>query len=99
MKLWKIGVRIFKGINNSRVYHFGSITTRKKTGLKKNKGNRLFLLKWGISSDLFIKFYLRSNTPYDGPLKDKPKINISYLIEFIRCKIKFILLKVYYSNS
>ena len=30
MKLWKKGVRIFKGINNFKVYHFGSITTRKK---------------------------------------------------------------------
>ena len=30
MKLWKIGVRIFKGINNFKVYHFGSITLRKK---------------------------------------------------------------------
>ena len=38
---------------------------------------------------LFIKFYLRSNTPYDGPLNDKQKINIGYLIEFLRCKIKF----------
>ena len=29
MKLWKEGVRIFKGVNKSRVYHFGSLTTRK----------------------------------------------------------------------
>lgn len=99
MKLWKFGVRIFKGINNFRVYHFGSITTRKKKGLKKNKGHRLFLLKWGISSDLFIKFYLKSNAPYNGPLNDKPKINIKYLIEYIRSKIKFYILKIYYFNS
>ena len=32
MKLWKIGVRLFKGLNNFKVYHFGSITTRKKKG-------------------------------------------------------------------
>ena len=30
MKLWKEGVRIFKGLNDFKVYHFGSITTRKK---------------------------------------------------------------------
>ena len=30
MKLWKEGVRIFKGLNNFKVYHFGSLTTRKK---------------------------------------------------------------------
>ena len=29
MKLWNIGVRIFKGINDFKVYHFGSIVTRK----------------------------------------------------------------------
>ena len=26
MKLWNKGVRIFKGLNNCKVYHFGSIT-------------------------------------------------------------------------
>jgi len=95
MKLWREGVRVFKGIDNSRVYHFGSISLRKKTELIKNKGNRSFLKKWGISSELFIKFYLRSNTPYDGPLNDKPKINIEYLIEFLRCKIKLFILKFF----
>ena len=30
MKLWNEGVRIFKGISKFKVYHFGSITTRKK---------------------------------------------------------------------
>ena len=29
IKLWNLGVRIFKGINNCKVYHFGSIVTRK----------------------------------------------------------------------
>ena len=95
MKLWNEGVRIFKGINNFRVYHFGSISLRKKKELKKNKGNRFFLKKWGISSELFIKFYLKSNTSYNGPLNDKPKINIIYLIELMRCKIKLFLLKIF----
>ena len=30
MKLWNEGVRIFKGLNDFKVYHFGSLTTRKK---------------------------------------------------------------------
>ena len=95
MKLWKEGVRIFKGINNFRVYHFGSISLRKKKEIKKNKGNRFFLKKWGISSELFIKFYLKSNTFYNGPLNDKPKVNIIYLIELVRCKVKLFLLKIF----
>ena len=58
MKLWNAGVRIFKGINDFKVYHFGSVVLRKKLkkdNLKQNygsKGAKLFLLKWGIS----IKF-------------------------------------------
>ncbi len=39
-KLWKLGVRYFKGLNNCKVYHFGSISLRKKRGLVTNKGNR-----------------------------------------------------------
>ena len=94
MKLWKHGVRIFKGINNSRVYHFGSMTTRKRENLKKNKGNKLFLTKWTISSNLFLKHYLKSNTQYDGPLNSKPNLTIKYIIEFIFCKIKYFLIKI-----
>ena len=33
MKLWKAGVRIFKGLNNFKVYHFGSVSLRKKKGI------------------------------------------------------------------
>ena len=95
MKLWKFGVRTFKGINNFRVYHFGSISLRKKKDLIRNKGNRLFLKKWGISSELFIKYYLNSGKIYKRPLNTKPKINFSYLLEFLNCKIKFFLIKVF----
>ena len=30
MKLWKFGVRIFKGLSKCKVYHFGSVVTRQK---------------------------------------------------------------------
>ena len=30
MKLWISGVRIFKGLSNCRVYHYGSVSLRKK---------------------------------------------------------------------
>ena len=35
MKLWQEGVRIFKGVSKSRLYHFGSITTRKNKKFQK----------------------------------------------------------------
>jgi len=95
MKLWKIGIRTFKGINKFRVYHFGSITTRKKRELVRNQGHRLFLKKWGISSNLFIKFYLRSNTLYDGPLSDQPKMGPGFFLEYVRCKFKLFYLKLF----
>jgi len=99
MKLWKLGIRIFKGINDFKVYHFGSIVLRKKINeIKKNskygsKGAKIFLLKWGITIKFFKKFYLRSDTIYDGPLKE-PIINLNYLIKLIICKINHFYLKI-----
>ena len=75
MKLWKEGVRIFKGISQFKVYHFGSISLRKKTTLKQNRGARTFLKKWGITSKFFKKHYMKSKTKYEAPL-DEPKKNL-----------------------
>ena len=103
MKLWKIGVRIFKGINDFKVYHFGSIVTRKfrkdsniktETG---NLGSKIFLLKWGISINFFKRFILKSDTLYKGQLPFKKSYNISYLINLIKCKINYIYVKYIYN--
>ena len=67
MKLWKAGIRLFKGISKSRVYHFGSKST-KRSG--KNKGYYTFIKKWGMSSGTFTKIYLRRGLAFDGPLKE-----------------------------
>ena len=91
MKLWKQGVRIFKGLANFKVYHFGSITTRKKYGFKQNRGDKIFLKKWGISIKFFKKYYLQSKTKYMGPLTE-PKITLNYLFELILCKIRRIFI-------
>lgn len=61
MKLWKLGVRIFKGVGKSKVYHFQSKSTGK---VKKNDGNEMFLLKWGISAKVFYKYGLHMGKPY-----------------------------------
>jgi len=87
MKLWMQGIRIFKGLNNFKVYHFASITTRKKDGFKQNRGDKTFLKKWGISTKFFKKYYLKTKTKYTGPL-DEPKITLNYLFQLILCKIK-----------
>jgi len=100
MKLWKLGIRIFKGINDFKVYHFGSIVLRKKINeIKKNskygsKGAKIFILKWGITIKFFKKFYLRSNTIYDGPLSNPIK-NIKFLLHLLICKIHYYYLKIF----
>ena len=91
MKLWNNGVRIFKGLENFKVYHFGSITSRKKNTLKQNKGDKTFLKKWGITTKFFKKHYLKSKTKYSGPLS-KPKITLNFLLELFICKIKKFLI-------
>jgi len=67
MKLWQAGVRLFKGISKSRVYHFGSVSVKK---VKKNKGYYTFISKWGITSSTLSKYFLRRGEIYDGPLKE-----------------------------
>ena len=87
MKLWNCGVRIFKGLNDFKIYHFGSISMRKKKNLKKNNGTKTFLKKWGITPRFFFKFYLKTGSQYNGPLKE-PSKPFAYLIGLIICKIK-----------
>ena len=99
MKLWNIGIRIYKGINNFKVYHFGSVVLRKKLNkINKNnkygsKGAKLFLIKWGISIKFFKKFYLKSNTIYEGPLT-KPDFTLLFFFKLISCKINYLYIKI-----
>ena len=100
MKLWRLGVRIFKGINDCKVYHFGSNTLRKKPKeIKKNskygsKGAKIFLLKWGITIKFFKRFYLKSGTRYQKPL-DTPKVDVIYLINYIICRLNYYYVKFF----
>ena len=89
MKLWNIGVRLFKGLSESRVYHFSSISLRKKTW---NDGAKTFLLKWGISIKFFKKYYLKTDSPFTAPLKN-PKKNILFFLDLFKCKITLLYLK------
>ena len=90
MKLWKEGVRIFKGLNDFKVYHFGSITLRKKKNFTRNRGDKTFLKKWGFSTKFFKKYYLKSKTKYEGPLNE-PKKTFNYFLDLLICKIRLFL--------
>ncbi len=93
LKLWNKGVRIFKCLNQSRVYHFGSVTIRKKKNseFKKNQGsraNKIFLLKWGFSIRFFKKHYLKSHYIHNENLSD-PKKDIIFYFDLLKDKIAF----------
>lgn len=83
MKFWQTGVRHFKGVGKSKVYHFGSRSTKR---LKKNVGREIFLKKWKITSSTFTKYYLRRGESWQGilpevkiPLHAKLKNYLKYL--------------------
>ena len=82
-KLWNIGVRLFKGLANCRVYHFSSLSLRKKTW---NNGAKTFLLKWGLSIKFFKKHYLRSDQKFNGLLPEPVK-NFSYFYDLLKNKL------------
>lgn len=94
MKLWNNGVRIFKGISKSRVYHFESITTRKNKSIIKNNGKKTFLLKWKITVEFFVKHYLKRGTEYFAPLIE-PEKNFLYYYDYSISKIKYYYTKIF----
>ena len=90
MKLWKAGVRIFKGLGKCRVYHFSSVSLRKKAW---NNGAKIFLLKWGISIKFFKKHYLKTNKIYYDELKEPIK-NLNYFFDLAKCKLTYYYYKI-----
>lgn len=85
MKLWIAGVRNFKGVAQSRVYHFMSKSTGKLT--VKVNGRKNFLKKWGISAGMFYRFYLNMGSQYNGFLSE-PIQNKKFRLKKFICKIK-----------
>ena len=96
MKLWKENIRIFKCLSKFKVYHFGSITTR-KSNISLNDGTKKFLLKWGFTPRFFRKHYLKGDDriKYDGALSDV-KVSLNVLIDLLINKLKFLYYKVFY---
>jgi len=86
MKLWHAGVRNFKGLGKSRVYHFMSKSTG-KLNKKRVNGSKIFLQKWGVSANLFTRFYLRRGEAWAGPLAE-PEITFSFRLKTLLSNIK-----------
>ncbi len=84
MKLWQAGVRYFKGVSKSRSYHFISSSVRR---VKKNKGRKQFLQKWGISNSTFRIYYLHLGEPFLGYLME-PEMNLVFKLRLFRDRLK-----------
>ena len=92
MKLWQMGVRFFKGINNSRVYHFTSISVKR---VKRNKGYYQFINKWGITSSTFTRRYLNRGGVCNGEL---PEASIPFSLQ-LKNFYKRIIAAVFYKTQ
>lgn len=84
MKLWQLGVRLFKGVAASRVYHFGSKSTLR---IKKNNGYRQFIKKWGITPGLFNKTYIRRGEIYTGEATE-PTEDFTTKVQKLKARVK-----------
>ena len=97
LKLWNQGIRIFKGLGDCKVYHFGSKTLRKNKNTFGSYGSKLFLMKWGMSIKFFKKHYLRSLNDYNGALVE-PKKTLNYFFDLLKCKFQYFYLKILYKS-
>ncbi len=76
-KLWEVGVRNFRGIGKSLVYHFISKSVSR---VSHNPGRKQFLKKWKMTANTFYTFYLdfynTKQSSYIFPLSLKLKLKL-----------------------
>ena len=77
MKLWQAGVRHFKGLGDSRVYHFGSKSVGR---IKKNNGRKQFIKKWKMAPSTFCKYYLSRGQDFPCP-QNQEKVPLKLLMK------------------
>jgi glycosyltransferase involved in cell wall biosynthesis len=86
MKCWQIGIRDFRGIGKSLVYHFKSKSTQK---VSRNNGRKMFAQKWGIPSSFFYNQMLEMGSPFKEGKQLQLKKSLAYWIA--RFKAKFLI--------
>ena len=70
-KLYHAGVRYFKGVDRSRIYHFEARSTHR---IVKNDGSIQFLRKWGITSASFMRDVLHRGQPWSEVSNDSRQL-------------------------
>ncbi len=81
MKLWNAGVRDFRGIGASLVYHFKCKSTGR---VIRNNGRKTFARIWGIPASFFYKNVLRMGEPYSDQVKLEFEKGISFFMARLR---------------
>lgn len=89
MKLWKVGVRNFKGVGSSLAYHFMGKSTER---VVKNDGHKQFIRKWGLSANAFFTHYTKllnqaKGLAYQGILSDPPA-TIAHRLQRLLARLK-----------
>lgn len=84
-KLWLAGVRAFKGVGRSMVYHFKNVSVNR---IVKNDGPVQFLRKWGIT----IRAFYQQLMLFDHPWSPENRVNSKTLrTELLRSSGKKLL--------
>lgn len=85
MKMWAAGCRVFLGVGDSLVYHFMCKSTGR---IVKNNGRKQFMRKWGMTSSLFDRYYLRRGQTATGIILPEPEQTTEFRRKFRISKIK-----------
>ena len=85
MKMWAAGCRVFLGVGDSLVYHFRCKSTGR---IVKNDGRKQFMRKWGMTSSLFDRFYLRRGQPASQRWLTEPEESMEFRRKRLFSRIK-----------
>lgn len=91
-KLYLCGIRRFKGLGKSRIYHFETKSTAR---IKKNEGNMQFLMKWGMTNAIFRKVFTHKNEDYSPDFEEQPTMSSALKVALIRSRLKALLWILY----
>lgn len=86
MKLWQAGVRRFRGVAESRVYHFLEVSTTRISKETVRNGRKLFLKKWHITARVFYRYYLQMGKKSQKLLQ--PPKSMAFYFERFFCFFK-----------
>lgn len=84
MKLWMAGVRDFKGLGKSLVYHFKCKSTGR---VQRNDGRKTFMKKWGFTPSYLYKNILKVGHPFNPNVPLVFHKGLSYLISALKAKL------------